>query len=78
MVTYLADEDGAITYISSQITEWTGLPAHLWTDDPTFWRTLIHPDDHDRVVAAAFGTHDTRRRVPDARARRRLALDLGA
>lgn len=55
MVTYVADEDGAITYISAQITEWTGLPAHLWTDDPYFWHSMIHPDDRERVVAAASG-----------------------
>jgi len=56
MVTYVADEDGAITYISAQITEWTGLPAHLWTEDSEFWHTLVHPDDRDRVIAAALGT----------------------
>ena len=53
MVTYVADEHGAITYISAQITEWTGLPAHRWTDDPEFWHSMIHPDDRERVVAAA-------------------------
>jgi diguanylate cyclase (GGDEF)-like protein/PAS domain S-box-containing protein len=56
MVTYVCDADNRITYISPQIEEWTGLPVHKWTDDPTFWHTLIHPDDRDRVVGAEFGS----------------------
>ena len=55
MVTYLADAEGAITYISAQITEWTGHPVHRWIEDPAFWLTLIHPDDRERVTAAAAG-----------------------
>jgi len=52
LVSYVADADGAITYISPQIEAWTGQPAHLWTDDPTFWHTMIHPEDRGRVLNA--------------------------
>jgi len=52
MVTYVADLEGRLTYISPQIEAWTGLPARLWTDDPTHWHRMLHPDDRDRVVAA--------------------------
>jgi diguanylate cyclase (GGDEF)-like protein len=45
-------------YISPQIEEWTGLSASSWTDDPTFWHTMLHPDDRDRVVATDFGRGD--------------------
>jgi diguanylate cyclase (GGDEF)-like protein/PAS domain S-box-containing protein len=55
MVTYVCDEDGRITYISPQIEAWTGLPASRWTDDPTFWHGMLHPDDRQRVVDADFG-----------------------
>jgi diguanylate cyclase (GGDEF)-like protein/PAS domain S-box-containing protein len=49
MVTYVADAAGAITYISPQVEDWTGLPARLWTDDPKFWYSTVHPDDFERV-----------------------------
>ena len=49
LVTYVADADGAITYICPQIEEWTGRASRLWVDDPTFWHTMIHPEDFDRV-----------------------------
>ena len=52
LVTYVCDADGAITYISPQIEEWTGRTSQLWVDDPTFWHTMIHPEDFDRVIAA--------------------------
>jgi PAS domain S-box-containing protein len=55
MVTYVADEHGALTYISPQVEEWTGLPAGRWTSDPTFWHEMIHPDDRERVLSADFG-----------------------
>ena len=55
MVTFVCDEQNRVTYISPQIEEWTGLPATCWTEDPTFWHTMLHPDDHDRVVSADFG-----------------------
>jgi diguanylate cyclase (GGDEF)-like protein/PAS domain S-box-containing protein len=55
MVTYVCDADNRITYISPQIEAWTGLPARLWTEDPTHWHRMLHPDDRARVVSADFG-----------------------
>jgi diguanylate cyclase (GGDEF)-like protein/PAS domain S-box-containing protein len=55
MVTYACDADNRITYISPQIEVWTGVPARSWTDDATFWHTMLHPDDRERVVTADFG-----------------------
>jgi diguanylate cyclase (GGDEF)-like protein/PAS domain S-box-containing protein len=55
MVTYVCDADNRLTYISPQIETWTGLPARLWTEDPTHWHGMLHPDDRARVVSADFG-----------------------
>jgi EAL domain-containing protein (putative c-di-GMP-specific phosphodiesterase class I) len=50
MVTYVWEPADRISYISPQIGEWTGLPTHLWVDDPDWWLGMIHPDDLDRVL----------------------------
>jgi diguanylate cyclase (GGDEF)-like protein/PAS domain S-box-containing protein len=65
MVTYVCDADDRITYISPQIEAWTGLPARLWTEDPTYWHRMLHPDDRERVLAANFrdGTLDIEYRM---------------
>ena len=55
MVSYACDEQNRIVYISPQIEAWTGLPASMWTDDPTHWHRMLHPDDRERVVSADFG-----------------------
>jgi diguanylate cyclase (GGDEF)-like protein/PAS domain S-box-containing protein len=55
MVTYVCDADNRLTYISPQIEAWTGLPARLWTEDPTHWHRMLHPEDRSRVVSADFG-----------------------
>ena len=52
MVTYVCDAERAITYISPQVEDWTGLPAHLWTDNAKFWYSTVHPDDLERVKRA--------------------------
>ena len=51
LVSYAADPDGRLTYISPQIEEWTGLPASCWTDDPEHWLRMLHPDDARRLDA---------------------------
>ena len=78
MVTYVADAAGAITYISPQVEDWTGLPARRWTEEAKFWYTTVHPDDLERVVARGRQRRDARPRVPDGRTRRDVALGLGA
>jgi diguanylate cyclase (GGDEF)-like protein/PAS domain S-box-containing protein len=52
MVTYVCDADGAMTYISPQVEDWTGLPPRLWTESATFWHSATHPEDLPRVVSA--------------------------
>ena len=52
LVSYAADPEGRLTYISPQIEEWTGLPAQKWTEDPEHWLAMPHPDDRDRVEHA--------------------------
>ncbi|NUM43747.1 MAG: PAS domain S-box protein, partial [Anaerolineales bacterium] len=37
-------------YISPQIEKLLGVPPHAWLDSPTFWQTLVHPDDLSRVM----------------------------
>jgi PAS domain S-box-containing protein len=39
-------------FISSQVEQILGYTPHEWTWTPDFWETRLHPDDHDRVMAA--------------------------
>jgi diguanylate cyclase (GGDEF)-like protein/PAS domain S-box-containing protein len=52
-VTYVCafDREGTILYISPQIEAIVGYPRATWTDDPSLWQRLIHPDDRERVLA---------------------------
>ncbi|MGH2968333.1 MAG: PAS domain S-box protein, partial [Solirubrobacteraceae bacterium] len=52
-VTYICDydEDASIRYISPQIERLTGYPPERWVEDPRFWVSILHPDDHDWVIA---------------------------
>ena len=51
-VTYLSrfDEQASIIYISPQVEKLYGTPPELWTDDPSFWLSRVHPDDMERVI----------------------------
>jgi PAS domain S-box-containing protein/putative nucleotidyltransferase with HDIG domain len=51
------DANSTIRYISPQIEAWTGLSRESWTGDPRVWQRIIHPDDHDRVVAEFARCH---------------------
>jgi PAS domain S-box-containing protein len=54
-IMYVADfgADYALRYISPQIEEILGYPAADWLASPEFWVERLHPDDRERVVAAA-------------------------
>jgi len=39
------------TYISEQIEPLFGYPAQEWITNPALWQDLLHPEDHDWVVA---------------------------
>lgn len=45
-------------YIGPGAEELTGVPIEQMTADPDLWRTMIHPDDQERVFAAD-GTSNT-------------------
>ncbi len=52
-VTYVdAADSGDPLYISPQLEALVGYSAAEWTHDPELWSKRLHPDDHDRVVAA--------------------------
>src|SRR4029079_9120782 len=42
-----------VTYMTDYLARVTGYSPQEWIETPWFWRSIIHPDDRDRVVAAA-------------------------
>jgi diguanylate cyclase (GGDEF)-like protein/PAS domain S-box-containing protein len=52
-VSYVAEYDdrGGLRYVSPQIEALTGYPKARFTEDPEFWRSIVHPDDRERVFA---------------------------
>jgi len=63
-VTYVMEPEaagGALVYVSPQAEELFGYPVELWTSDPDFWHSVVHPDDTERVDAAwaAAGMEDS-------------------
>jgi PAS domain S-box-containing protein len=54
-----APEAARVTFVSPQIEEMLGYPAARFTDDATFWFSLMHPEDHLRLEAVeAFSVDD--------------------
>ena len=45
------------TFMSRQIERILGYPASRWLE-PDFFMTVLHPDDHERVLAETRRTHD--------------------
>jgi hypothetical protein len=39
-------------YVSPRVELLLGYPPTVWTNDPGFWREVVHPEDRDRVVEA--------------------------
>jgi len=50
-ITYTADADGNLTYISPQVEAILGHTPADYTSAPEHWRRHLHPDDRDRVLA---------------------------
>lgn len=48
---YTEDSRG-LTYISPQIESIVGFPSSDWLTDRNLWRSSLHPEDRDRVLAA--------------------------
>ena len=53
VVSYVAEYDdrGGLRYISPQVEALTGYPSARFTEDPEFWRRIVHPEDRERVFA---------------------------
>jgi PAS domain S-box-containing protein len=37
-------------FVSNQTEYILGYPASQWTENPRFWKNIIHPDDRDRII----------------------------
>jgi diguanylate cyclase (GGDEF)-like protein/PAS domain S-box-containing protein len=55
----LVDDTTAAVYSSPQRFDILGFTAFEWTSDPHFWITQLHPDDRERVLAAASVSNET-------------------
>lgn len=55
LVTYIdrLEPDKPSLYMSPQIEEWTGHPRELWESGREFFRSVLHPDDAERVLNAS-------------------------
>jgi len=49
-VVWRANPGGAFTFVSQEAEALLGYPLAEWTENPTFWFEIIHPDDRDWVV----------------------------
>ena len=47
------DKQARVEFLSPQIEDILGFPRARFIDDPAFWFSLVHPDDIERVNAAA-------------------------
>jgi len=57
--TALLDETSTTLYVSPQTQEILGVSPEEYTADPDLWQKIIHPDDHDRVIAEIAHSHQT-------------------
>jgi PAS domain S-box-containing protein len=51
-------ESGRLTFMSRQAEAVLGYPTAAWLEDPGFWLAHVHPEDRDRMEAAARGAAD--------------------
>lgn len=51
VVVFAANLDWSPIYISDNIERVFGYPLTAFFDDPQLWRSLLHPEDHERVIA---------------------------
>ena len=45
------------TYVSPQVKAILGYTPEEWVADPGFWEKVLHPEDHDRVMAEVYRVH---------------------
>lgn len=51
--------NGSLSYISPRIEHLLGHPPEAFTSDPKFWRSLVHPEDLDMVLAEDILTDES-------------------
>ncbi len=62
VVTYLQEVDhhhGSTIFVSPQIEELLGYTPQEYVSDHDLWKRILHPDDHDRVIAEDERTDPT-------------------
>ena len=58
-VVYLTDPvmtPSVVTYVSPQVVDMLGYAPEAWTKDPTFWTSILHSEDRERVIKADVRT----------------------
>jgi len=45
------EDSGGLTYVGPQIESLVGYPAAAWLEDHDLWRSALHPDDREQVLA---------------------------
>jgi PAS domain S-box-containing protein len=57
-ITYISGTgtDGRIEYVSPQAEQLLGYPRNAYTDDPSFWANIMHPDDAGPVQQQSLQT----------------------
>lgn len=48
----MGDLDARTSYLSPRMTEVLGHPVESFLTDPSFWPSILHPDDYDRALVA--------------------------
>jgi len=46
-----ASDLSSTVYVSPQVKTFLGYTQEEWLEDPKFWRKVLHPEDHPRVLA---------------------------
>ena len=61
LCTYVRPVDMSLpnVYVSPQVEPMLGYPAEEWLTNPDLLATIVHPDDRDRVLAAAAYVRET-------------------
>ena len=52
-----ASDISLTTYVSPQVKTILGYMPGEWVADPGFWEKVLHPEDHDRVMAEVYRVH---------------------
>lgn len=53
------EENRGTRYISPQVTKLVGYAPDEFIQNPVFWKTILHPEDRERVMAEVAFTYET-------------------